>query len=123
MRFFSLFIDTPMVAADPGSALAGLPPRAARMEVAQMRDDRSLYEMVNGVPVVAAPEEIDVTNAPDLRSALRVAASARDRCPSSRSPISGSGDRVEASAPRPVDDATEAGPRHPFSLHSRRARG
>jgi anti-anti-sigma factor len=44
------------------------------MEVAQMRDDRSPYEVVNGVPVVAAPEEIDVTNAPDLRSALQVAA-------------------------------------------------
>jgi len=39
-----------------------------------MRDDRSPYEVVNGVPVVAAPEEIDVTNAPDLRSALQEAA-------------------------------------------------
>jgi anti-sigma B factor antagonist len=44
------------------------------MEVAQMRDDRSPYEVVNGMPVVAAPEEIDVTNAPDLRSALQEAA-------------------------------------------------
>lgn len=39
-----------------------------------MRADRSPYEVVNSVPVVAAPEEIDVTNAPDLRSALQVAA-------------------------------------------------
>ena len=27
-------------------------------------------ELVSGVPVVTAPEEIDITNAPDLRSAL-----------------------------------------------------
>ncbi len=39
-----------------------------------MRDGRSRYEVVNSVPVVAAPEEIDVTNAPDLRSALQEAA-------------------------------------------------
>jgi anti-sigma B factor antagonist len=44
------------------------------MEVAQMPDDRSPYEVVNGLPVVVAPEEIDVTNAPDLRSALQDAA-------------------------------------------------
>jgi anti-sigma B factor antagonist len=44
------------------------------MEVAQMRDGRSPYEVVNGMPVVAAPEEIDVTNVPDLRSALLEAA-------------------------------------------------
>jgi anti-sigma B factor antagonist len=44
------------------------------MEVAQMRTDQSPYEVVGGVPVVAAPEEIDITNAPDLRSALQVAA-------------------------------------------------
>jgi anti-sigma B factor antagonist len=31
-------------------------------------------ELVSGVPVVAAPEEIDITNAPDLRSALMRAA-------------------------------------------------
>jgi anti-sigma B factor antagonist len=31
-------------------------------------------EVVSGVPVVAAPEEIDITNAPDLRSALLAAA-------------------------------------------------
>jgi anti-sigma B factor antagonist len=44
------------------------------MEVSQMRTDRSRYELVNGVPVVAAPEEIDVTNAPAVRSALQEAA-------------------------------------------------
>jgi anti-sigma B factor antagonist len=31
-------------------------------------------ELVSGVPVVAAPEEIDITNAPDLSSALMRAA-------------------------------------------------
>jgi anti-sigma B factor antagonist len=31
-------------------------------------------EMINGVPVVAAPEEIDITNAEALRAALRQAA-------------------------------------------------
>src|SRR5204862_352775 len=35
-----------------------------------MQDGRFPCEMVDGVPVVAAPEEIDITNAPELRSAL-----------------------------------------------------
>ena len=39
-----------------------------------MRDGRCPFEMVNGVPVVTAPEEIDITNAPELRSALLEAA-------------------------------------------------
>ena len=39
-----------------------------------MRDGRFPYRVVSGVPVVAAPEEIDITNAPELRSALLEAA-------------------------------------------------
>ena len=39
-----------------------------------MQDGRFPCEMVDGVPVVAAPEEIDITNAPVLRSALLEAA-------------------------------------------------
>jgi anti-sigma B factor antagonist len=39
-----------------------------------MHDGRFPFEMVDGVPVVAAPEEIDITNAPELRSALLEAA-------------------------------------------------
>ena len=39
-----------------------------------MQDGRFPCEMVDGVPVVAAPEEIDITNAPELRSALLEAA-------------------------------------------------
>ena len=35
---------------------------------------RPVVEMVNGVPVVAAPEEIDITNAAALRTALLDAA-------------------------------------------------
>ena len=35
-----------------------------------MRDDRYPFEVVSGVPVVTAPEEIDITNAEELRSAL-----------------------------------------------------
>jgi anti-sigma B factor antagonist len=35
-----------------------------------MPDARFPVEMVNGVPVVAAPEEIDITNADELRAAL-----------------------------------------------------
>jgi anti-sigma B factor antagonist len=42
-----------------------------------MRDGRFPVELVRGVPVVAAPEEIDITNAPDLRSALLQAAAGR----------------------------------------------
>jgi anti-sigma B factor antagonist len=43
-------------------------------EVAQMHDGRFPVELAGGVPVVTAPEEIDITNAPDLRSALLEAA-------------------------------------------------
>ena len=39
-----------------------------------MRDGRCPFEVVSGVPVVTAPEEIDITNAPELRSALLEAA-------------------------------------------------
>ena len=39
-----------------------------------MHDGRFPFEVVSGVPVVTAPEEIDITNAPELRSALLVAA-------------------------------------------------
>ena len=39
-----------------------------------MRDSRFPVELVSGVPVVATPEEIDITNAPELRSALLEAA-------------------------------------------------
>jgi anti-sigma B factor antagonist len=39
-----------------------------------MQDGRFPFEMSDGVPVVAAPEEIDITNAPELRSALLEAA-------------------------------------------------
>jgi anti-sigma B factor antagonist len=35
-----------------------------------MPDIRFLVEMVKGVPVVAAPEEIDITNAGELRRSL-----------------------------------------------------
>ena len=39
-----------------------------------MRDSKCPFEVVGGVPVVTAPEEIDITNAPGLRSALLEAA-------------------------------------------------
>lgn len=39
-----------------------------------MQDGEFTFEVVSGVPVVAAPEEIDITNAPMLRSALLEAA-------------------------------------------------
>jgi anti-sigma B factor antagonist len=42
-----------------------------------MHDGRFPVELVSGVPVVAAPEEIDITNAPDLRAALLEAAADR----------------------------------------------
>ena len=35
-----------------------------------MRDGRCPIEVVSGVPVVTAPEEVDLTNAPELGSAL-----------------------------------------------------
>ena len=39
-----------------------------------MQDGRFPVELVNDVPVVAAPEEIDITNAAELRAALLEAA-------------------------------------------------
>ena len=39
-----------------------------------MHDGRFPVEVLNGVPVVTAPEEIDITNAPELRTALLEAA-------------------------------------------------
>jgi len=39
-----------------------------------MRDGSAPFEVVSGVPVVTAPEEVDITNAPELRSALLEAA-------------------------------------------------
>ena len=39
-----------------------------------MPDDRFPIRVVEGVPVLAAPEEIDITNAEALRSALLNAA-------------------------------------------------
>jgi len=42
--------------------------------VTQVRDDSFSVEVVSGVPVVTAPEEIDITNAPELRAALLEAA-------------------------------------------------
>ena len=39
-----------------------------------MREDSFPVELVRGVPVVAAPEEIDITNVAGLRAALLKAA-------------------------------------------------
>ena len=39
-----------------------------------MRDGKFPVELVGGVPVVVVPEEIDITSAPELRSALLEAA-------------------------------------------------
>ena len=50
-----------------------------------MHDGRFPVELVSGVPVVTAPQEIDITNAPDLRSALLEAtADGRARWPGLR---------------------------------------
>ena len=43
-----------------------------------MRDGRFPVELISGVPVVATPEEIDISNAPELHSALLEAAAAAD---------------------------------------------
>jgi anti-sigma B factor antagonist len=42
-----------------------------------MQDGKFPVELVSGVPVVTAPQEIDITNAPELRSALMQAAADR----------------------------------------------
>jgi len=51
-------------------ALPGGSPRPQPQEVSQMPEASFPVEMVSGVPVVTAPEEIDVTNAARLRSVL-----------------------------------------------------
>lgn len=52
-----------------GAANAAVPAGGA-----QMLDDRFPVELIEGVPVLATPEEIDITNAEALRSALLTAA-------------------------------------------------
>jgi anti-sigma B factor antagonist len=52
----------------PGSAAA------AAAQEAQMPDDIFPVEAVGSVPVLTAPEEIDITNAEEFRSALLTAA-------------------------------------------------
>src|ERR1700683_3348428 len=47
--------------------------RSGSWEVMQMREVSFPVELVRGVPVVAAPEEIDITNAAGLRAALLTA--------------------------------------------------
>jgi anti-sigma B factor antagonist len=47
---------------------------AAAPQEVQMPDSSFLVDVVSGVPVVVAPEEIDITNAEALRSALLTAA-------------------------------------------------
>jgi anti-sigma B factor antagonist len=47
---------------------------APRKRLTQMPDIRFPVEVVEGVPVVGAPEEIDITNATDLRAAMLEAA-------------------------------------------------
>src|SRR6201987_1207996 len=71
----------------PGPGDAGRPcaSRAAPAAVpaatggAQMPEDRFPVEVMGGVPVVATPEEIDITNAEELRSALLTAAANGNR--------------------------------------------
>jgi anti-sigma B factor antagonist len=53
------------------------PTGARPWEVKRVRDGSFPVEVVQGVPVVAAPEEIDVTNAEELRAALLRAAPLR----------------------------------------------
>src|ERR1700749_4366450 len=57
----------------PVLAMRGSPAVTAAPGGAQMPDDSFPVEMAGGVPVVAAPEEIDITNAGALRSALLTA--------------------------------------------------
>lgn len=56
---------------EPGPAGAAA---VAAQEITQIQDRISPFEVVSGVPVVAAPEEIDVTNTDALRMALLEAA-------------------------------------------------
>jgi anti-anti-sigma factor len=53
---------------------SGLPQRSQPQEVTQMAEASFPVQVVGGVPVVTAPEEIDITNAAGLRAALLEAA-------------------------------------------------
>jgi anti-sigma B factor antagonist len=83
MIFFSRFILTLtcrglilvlQVQSVPVPAMHGKRSGAATTGGAQMPDRRFPVDVVQGVPVVTAPEEIDITNAEGLRSALLEAA-------------------------------------------------
>ena len=60
--------------ASPGAPSSDIPAALAATEVTQMPQASFPVEMAGGVPVVAAPEEIDITNAAGLRAALLRAA-------------------------------------------------
>jgi anti-sigma B factor antagonist len=53
---------------------SGLSQRSRPQEVTQMAEASFPVQVVGGVPVVTAPEEIDITNAAGLRAALLEAA-------------------------------------------------
>jgi anti-sigma B factor antagonist len=57
-----------------GAAPAARPAAALAPRPHDRREGRVAYEVISGVPVVAAPVEIDMTSAPALRSALVEAA-------------------------------------------------
>src|SRR5690349_14395864 len=78
--FSHVSIDRSPAGPDPGSALAGPGPQdSGQQEVTQMPEASFAVEVVSGVPVVTAPEEIDVTNATGLRAALLEAAAQGSR--------------------------------------------
>jgi anti-sigma B factor antagonist len=74
---------SPEDAAQPAPAMctraAACPQRSRPLEVMQMPEASFRVEVVGGVPVVVAPEEIDITNTTGLRAALLEAAAHGNR--------------------------------------------
>src|SRR5271170_2373311 len=67
--FLALLLTGVRFGSDPDGAIGSGP-----SEVMQMREVSFPVDLVRGVPVVATPEEIDITNADELRTALLEAA-------------------------------------------------
>src|SRR5712672_3598499 len=67
-------VPDPEMRAVPVPAMCGNRRGARSHRRCEMPEDKFPVEVVGGVPVVAAPEEIDITNAEALRSALLTAA-------------------------------------------------
>jgi anti-sigma B factor antagonist len=70
LTYFGLALILVLPRSGHGSVVPVTPRRRQAQEVTHMPEHRPAVELICGVPVVAAPGEIDITNAPGFRTAL-----------------------------------------------------